>query len=157
MHQKTNTIIVVAALAGLASSVGLAAEVNPSIVVRADGPRIVTYRRLIVNETLPQLGARIYDRVDYELKLQKLSNDIKRTQAQLEYQRERANIYNKHLGRKSALIVTRQNAQLAVIDSELRLRELRKEKQLAVRHRADQVRYRQLILAQGAARLNVEQ
>jgi len=123
----------------------------------AGHPRIVTYRRIVVNETLPQLGARIYDQVDYELKLRRLNNDIKLTQVQLDNRRERADNYNKQFGRTSALLLTRQKAELAVLESELRLKELRKERQLSLKHRADYVHYRQLLLAKEAARISIDQ
>ncbi len=121
------------------------------------GGRIVIYRKVYLNETLPELGARLYDRVDYELKLRKLDQDIRIAQAELENGRERARVYNKHFGRTSALFVTRQNAQLDVLKSEQQLKLLRQEKLLALRYRSDQVRYRKLLLAENAARLQLEE
>ncbi len=121
------------------------------------GGRIVIYRKVYLNESLPELGARLYDRVDYELKLRKLDHDIRIAQAELDNRRDRARHYNKYFGRTSALLLTRQNAEVEVLKSEEQLKLLRQEKLLALRHRNDQVRYRKLLLAENAVRLRLEE
>ncbi|MBC8350745.1 MAG: hypothetical protein H8E66_02080 [Planctomycetes bacterium] len=121
---------------------------------RSDGP-IVIYRKVYVNESLPDLGARLYDKVDYELKLSKLTHDIRITEGALAAQRERARVYDKYFGRTSALLLTRQNARLNVLRSEEQLKLLRQEKLLALRHRNDQIRYRKLLIGESVVRLTV--
>ena len=44
---------------------------------------IVVFRKVYVNETLPELGSRIYDKVDYEIKLRELTRDIRIAEAEL--------------------------------------------------------------------------
>lgn len=110
---------------------------------------IIVYRRTYVNEPLADLGARLYDRVDQELRLRRLEADIKLLEAVLQTQRERAWYYDKYFGRTSALMITRQNAHLDVLATELRLRELRREKLLLLQYRPEATRYRQLVLESG--------
>ena len=117
---------------------------------------IIVYRKVYLNETLPQLGARLYDKVDYELSLRKLTKDIRIAEAELGVQRERLRVYDKYFGNTSALFVTRQNARLDILKSEEQLKLLRREKLLSLRYRNDQVRYRELLLGESAIRLNVD-
>lgn len=141
-----------------------AAFASVAIPVRADDPEelpaaaepFIIRRFVRVNETLPELGARLYDQVDYELRRRQLDNDIKLAKAHLAAKREQAYVYDKYFSRTSVLFVTRQNAHLAVLETELRLQELTYEKLLLLRHRPDQVRYRKLIFAAGNVRLNLD-
>ena len=89
--------------------------------------------------------------------LRKLDQEIRIANAELDYRRERARVYNKYFGRTSALFVTRQNAQLNVLKSEEQLKTLRKEKLLALRHRNDQVRYRKLLLDENAVQIRINE
>ncbi|MBP89067.1 MAG: hypothetical protein CMJ64_20520 [Planctomycetaceae bacterium] len=157
MNKKIRFLLVL--LVGIAFNATevVAADAKPEELPLANDGRIITYRRVPINETLPQLGARLYDKVDYELRLQKLDSEIKLTRARLDTQRERSYVYDKHFGRTPALFLTRQNAHLAEFVSELRLKELRKEKQLLLRHRRDKVRYRHLILEQGDVELDINE
>lgn len=139
------------------AKVGVSADVSSSEELPTQDERILYYRKVPVNETLPEQGARLYDQVDYRLQLQKLDSQIKLGQAQLEASRERSRIYHKYFGRTPALLLTRQNARLNVLEQELKLKELRNEKLLLIRHRADKVRYRQLILEQGEIELNFDE
>jgi hypothetical protein len=118
---------------------------------------IIIRRYVRVNESLPEIGARLYDQVDYELQLRQLNSDIKLATARLDAQRERVYVYDKYFHRTSALLITRQNARLAVLESELRLKQLRHEKLLMLRHRTDQVRYRKLLFSEGKVRLNLDE
>jgi len=118
------------------------------------GP-IVIYRKVYLNESLPELGARLYDKVDYELKLRKLTHDIRIADAELDVQRERVRVYDKYFGRTNALIAARQDARLEVLRTQEQLKLLRREKLLTLRHRNDQIRYRKLLIAESAIRLNV--
>ncbi len=154
MNKATALLVLSAAIVFDASAFYCAAAEPEELPAAHDG-RIITYRRIPINETLPQLGARLYDKVDYELQLRRLDAEIKLAKAHLETRRERTSVYDKHFGRTPALFLTRQNAHLAVLEGELRLKELRKEKQLLLRHRKDKVRYRRLALEQGEVEVQV--
>jgi hypothetical protein len=140
-----------------AVSVGFAAD-PPNLEqlppVGSDGP-IVIYRKVYPNESLSELGSRLYDKVDYELKLRELTRDIRVAEAELQLHRERMQAYDKFFGYPDAGWVTLQNAKLDVLKSEEQLKLLRRAKLLALRHRNDQVRYRERLLAEGAARLQL--
>jgi hypothetical protein len=114
---------------------------------------IVVFRKVYVNETLPELGSRLYDKVDYEIKLRELTRDIRIAEAELAIQRDRSFVYDRDFSRTTALYVTRQEAKLDVFKTEEKLKVLRQQKLLALRHRNEQVRYRELLLEEGAARL----
>jgi len=134
-------------------SIGNAAE--PPVVEQlpsacCDGP-IVIYRKVYLNESLPELGARLYDKVDYELQLRALTRDIRVAEAELAQQRERVRVYNKYFGYPEAGLLTLQDAKLDVLKSEEQLKLLHQAKLLALRHRNDQIRYRKLLLEQNAA------
>ena len=116
---------------------------------------IVVYRKVYLHETLPELGSRLYDKVDYEFKIRTLSRDIRVAEAELVLQRDRVRVYDRDFGRTTALYLTRQNAKLDVLKSQERLKLLRQEMLLALRHRNDQVRYRELLLAESAGRLQL--
>lgn len=134
-------------------SIGVAEEPSASEqlpVIASDGP-IVIYRKVYLNESLPELGARLYDKVDYELKLRSLTRDIRVAEAELAQQRERVRVYDKYFGYPDAGLLTLQNAQLDVLKSEEQLKLLHQAKLLALRNRNDQIRYRQLLLEQSAA------
>jgi len=134
-------------------SIGYAAEPPVAELLppaSSDGP-IVMYRKVYLNESLPELGARLYDKVDYELKLRQLTRDIRVAETELDLQRERMRVYDKYFGYTGALLVTRQNAKLDVVRSEEQLKLLHQAKLLALRHRNDQIRYRKLLLAENAA------
>ena len=122
--------------------------------VTSDGP-IVIHRKVYRNESLPELGSRLYDKVEYELKIRRLTLDIRVAEAELDAQRERKRVYDKCFGYTGALLVTRQEATLDVVKLEEQLKLLRHAKLLALRHRNDQVRYRELLLTEGAARLQL--
>ena len=124
--------------------------------VASDGP-IVIHRKVYRNESLPELGSRLYDKVDYELKLRQLTHDIRVAEAELAAQSERKRVYDKYFGYTGALLVTRQEATLDVVRLEEQLKLLRHAKLLALRHRNDQVRYRELLLAEGTARLRLSE
>ena len=124
--------------------------------VASDGP-IVIHRKVYRNESLPKLGSRLYDKIDYELKLHELTHDIRVAEAELAAQRERKRVYDKYFGYTGALLVTRQEATLDVVRLEEQLKLLRHAKLLALRHRNDQVRYRELLLAEGTARLRLSE
>lgn len=143
------SVICCGVLIGFAAEPAVA-EILPS--ASSDDP-IVIHRRVPRNETLAELGSRLYDKVDYELKLRQLTRDIRVAEAELDLQRERMRVYDKYFGYTDALLVTRQNAKLDILRSEEQLKLLRQAKLLALRHRNDQVRYRELLLAEGAARL----
>jgi hypothetical protein len=139
------------------SSIGSAAESSAAEKLpsaRSDGP-IVIHRKVYRNESLAELGSRLYDKVDYELKLRLLTRDIRVADAELDLQRERMRVYDKYFGYTDALLVTRQETKLDVVRLEEQLKLLRQAKLLALRHRNDQVRYRELLLAEGAARLQL--
>jgi hypothetical protein len=123
----------------------------------ANDGRIISYRLVPINETLPQLGARLYDNVTYQGQLRRLKAEIQLAEAQLEAHRERTAFYDKNFSRTPALLLTRQNARLAELSSELRLKELRKQKQVLLQYRQDLVRYRQLVIAQGDVVLSLDE
>ena len=150
------SVVLIALVASNLAQV-IAADRNPEELPSSYDGRIITYRRVPVNETVSQLGARLYDKVDYELQLQKLDSEIKLTKARLTAQTDRIRVYDKYYGRTRGVSVTRQNAHLAELESELRLKELRKEKQLLLRHRRDKVRYRELLLEQGSVELDLDE
>ncbi len=112
---------------------------------------IVIYRKVYRNETLPEIGARLYDKVDYELKIRTLRRDIRIAEAELVLQRDRARVYERDFGKSTALYLTRQSAQLDVFKSEEQLKVLRQEMLLALRYRNDQIRYRELLIDENAA------
>ncbi|HRX79628.1 MAG TPA: hypothetical protein P5307_11240 [Pirellulaceae bacterium] len=114
---------------------------------------IVVFRKVYVNETLPELGSRIYDKVDYEIKLRELTRDIRIAEAELAIQRDRSLVYERDFSRTTALYLTRQEARLDVVKTEEKLKVLRQQKLLALRYRNEQVRYRELLLEDGAARI----
>ena len=116
----------------------------------SDGP-IVIYRKVYLNETLPELGSRLYDKVDYELKLRTLTRDIRVAEVELAQQRERLRVYDNYFGYTDAGLLTLQNAKLDVVKSEEQLKLLHQAKLLALRHRNDQIRYRKLLLDRNAA------
>ncbi|MBI2478962.1 MAG: hypothetical protein HYV60_10125, partial [Planctomycetia bacterium] len=88
---------------------------------------IVVYRKVYLYETLPELGARLYDKVDYELKIRTLTRDINIAEAELAVQRDRERVYDRYFSRTSALYVTRQETKLAIVKSEEQLKLLRQE------------------------------
>jgi hypothetical protein len=112
---------------------------------------IVIYRKVYLNETLPELGARLYDKVDYTLKIRTLTRDIRIAEAELAQQRDRVRVYERDFGNSTALYLTRQDAKLDVVKSEEQLKVLRQEMLLALRYRNDQIRYRKLLLTENAA------
>ena len=120
----------------------------------ADGP-IVVHRRVYRNESLPALGSRLYDKLDYELELRRLTRDIRIAETELELRRARMRGYDKHFGYTDALLWTRQQAQLDVLQAEEQLKLLRHAKLLALRHRNDRIRYRELLLDEGAGRVRL--
>jgi hypothetical protein len=111
---------------------------------------IVIYRKVYPNESLSELGARLYDKVDYELKLRELARDIRIAEAELAQRRTRLREYDDFFGYRNAGLLTLQNAKLDVLKSEEQLKLLHQTKLLALRHRNDQIRYRQLLLARNA-------
>ena len=155
MNNSILSLLVVLLPIAFHASTACAADVLPEELPLAGQSRIVTFRRVAINESLPQLGARLYDKVDYELQLRKLDTEIKLTKARLAAQCERASFYDKHFGRTPALLLTRQNAHLAALESELHLKDLRKTKQLLLYHRKDRIRYRQLVLEQAGLEVRV--
>jgi hypothetical protein len=157
---KANKLIVLTLSAACCRALlGSAAE--PAMVAERPSASccdpIVVYRKVYLNETLPELGSRMYDKVDYELKLRTLTRDIRVAEAELAMQRDRVHIYDRDFGKTTALYLTRQAAKLDVLKSEEKLKLLRQDQLLALRHRNDQVRYRQLVLAAGAGRLQLAQ
>ena len=112
---------------------------------------IVVYRKVYLNETLPELGARLYDNVDYALKIRTLTRDIRIAEAELVQQRDRVRVYERDFGNSTALYLTRQDAKLDVVKSEEQLKVLRQEMLLTLRYRNDQIRYRKLLLEENAA------
>ena len=141
----------------LSSQGALAADATPELLPPAYDGRIITYRRVQLNETLPQLGARLYDQVNYEVQLRSLKADIKVAEARLAVLRERSDFYDRYFSRTPALPLTRQETHVAKLEAELRLGVLKKQKQQLLRYRQDMVRYRQLVLAQGGAALRVNE
>jgi hypothetical protein len=149
-------VVLSAAIAGNASEL-LAADAKLEEIRPTHDGRIITIRRVPSNESLAQLGARLYDKVDYELRLRELNTEIKLTEARLKAERERTQFYDKNFGRTPALLLTRQNAHLAELGSELQLKDLRKEKRLLVGHRQDQVRFRRLAIERGDIKVKVNE
>lgn len=133
-----------------------AAATEHALPPNCDDP-IVVFRKVYLNESLPELGSRLYDKIDYALELRDLTRHIRIAEAELDVQRERVRVYDKYFGRTSALFVTRQEARLDVLRTEERLKLLRQEKLLALRYRNDQVRYRQLLTAENAALVRVSE
>lgn len=151
-----STVVLAAVTGGASISSGddqIQAEVLPDVTTVTCCDPIVVYRKVYLNEPLPVLGARLYDKVDYELKIRGLTRDINVAEAELAIQRDRQRVYDRYFSRTSALYVTRQNVELEIVKQEQQLKLLRQEKLLALRYRNDQVRYRELLLAEGAARL----
>ena len=138
-------------------SIGFAADPPRSEQLPATGSNgpIVTFRKVYRNEPLADLGARLYDKVDYELQLRGLDRDIRIAEAELAQRRERVRVYDEYFGYQDAGLLTLQNARLDVVKSAEQLKFLRQAKLLALRHRNEQIRYRQLLLAEGAARLQI--
>ncbi len=132
---------------GFAEEPPVAEQLPPTA---SDGP-IVIYRKVNLNETLPELGARLYDKVDYELKLRALTRDIRVAEVELAQQRERLRVYDNYFGYTDAGLLTLQNAKLDIVKSEEQLKLLHQAKLLVLRHRNDQIRYRKLLLQQNAA------
>ncbi|MDA1050905.1 MAG: hypothetical protein O3C40_10560 [Planctomycetota bacterium] len=153
---KANTLILLTlSVMCCGASIGSGDErrISEELPATSSGDPIVIYRKVYLNETLPELGSRLYDKVDYELKLRKLTLDIRVAEAERDVQRERVRVYHKEFGNSNALFLTRQNAQLDVVRTEAKLKLLRQQQLLALRHRNDQVRYRKLLIAEGAVRL----
>ena len=82
-------------------SIGLAGEPRPvepqsssvtptveRLQPESSGDPIVIRRKVYRNESLAELGARLYGQVDYELKLSQLTRDIRVAEAELALQRE---------------------------------------------------------------------
>lgn len=126
------------------------------ILAGSEAPIMIT-RRIYLNEPLPVLGARLYSEVDYPLRLQQLDAAIELADTALKIQREREAVYDRLFGDSPAFFVTRRDTQLARQEAELRLNLLRNERVLLLRSRADQTRYRQLLLEQGSSRLLLNQ
>jgi len=118
-----------------------------------EGDTIIVYRRTYVNEPLADLGARLHDKIDYARTLRRLETDIQLAESVLEVQRERVRVYTRDFGRTPALFVTRQNARLDVLATELRLKELRREKLLLLRYRPEVARFRKLVIEAGDLQL----
>ncbi|HEU0067746.1 MAG TPA: hypothetical protein VFQ26_00610 [Nitrospiraceae bacterium] len=128
----------------------------PEETAGIEEPIMIT-RRVYLNESLPVLGARLYSEVDYPLRLQQLDAAIELADAELKIQRERAAIYDRLIWDSTGFIVTIRETQLAAKEAALRLSLLRNERILLLRTRADQARYRQLLLEQGSTRLMINQ
>ena len=155
---KANTLILLTLFITCRGAVlGIAAEPTrfEELPAANCGGPIVIHRMVYLDETMPELGARLYDQVDYELKVRTLTRDINIAEAELAMQRDRERVYDTYFFRTSALYVTRQETKLAIVKSEEQLKLLRQEKLLALRHRNDQVRYRARLLDEGAARLQL--
>lgn len=150
------TQFLIASLLGvimLGPAMGLGADAPATgepLPANCDDP-IVVFRKVYLDESLPELGSRLYDKIDYALELRDLTRNIRIAEAELDVQRERVRVYDKYFGHTSALFVTRQEARLDVLRTEERLKLLRQEKLLALRYRNDQVRYRQLLTDENAA------
>jgi len=122
---------------------------EPEVLPPAEARPIIIHRYVRVNESLPELGARLFHEVDYTRKLRKLDSEIKLAKLDIENGRQTVYEYEKYFRYTSALLLSRQQAKRDLLDAELRLKRLRQEKLLALRHRADQVRYRKLLLTAG--------
>ena len=88
-----------------------AVEELPATASQACCGPIVTYRKVYLNETLPQLGSRLYDNVDYELKIRALTRDINVAEAELAVERDRERVYDRYFSKSTALYLTRQETK----------------------------------------------
>ena len=74
-------------------------------------------------------------------------------EAELAVERDRERVYDRYFSKSTALYLTRQETKLSIVRLEEQLKLLRQQKLLALRHRNDQIRYRELLLEAGTARL----
>ena len=103
------------------------------------------------------LELRLFERLDYPLRLHKLEREIELTDARLASQRRRANEYKQFTKFKysAPMFLTLEKTRLAVLESELTLKNLEEEKLLLIRHRPALRRLLELRVETASARIEI--
>lgn len=132
---RTTTWIVLAAGVALGASALLAAQPADPV---ADAGRAVEAARLRL---------KLFERVDYPLRLQELDGRLQLTRAEIESLRRRIAEYERFNGSK-AFFLTLEETRLQLLDAELRWKQLDQERLLLQLHYKDERRLRQLLIEQ---------
>ena len=135
--------LLVTTLLVLAAGVARSAETpTPTPDPLADAKRAVEAARLRL---------RLFERVDYPLRLQELDGRLQLTRAEIESLRRRIAEYERFDGSK-ALFLTLEETRLQLLDAELRWKQLDRERLLLQFHYKDERRLRQLLIEQAEQR-----
>jgi len=103
------------------------------------------------------LELRLFERLDYPLRLHKLEREIALTEARLASHRRRVAQYEQFTKFKysSPMFVTLEEARLAVVELEMTLENLQEEKSLLIRHRPALRRLLELRMKTANARIEI--
>ena len=94
-----------------------------------------------------RLRLRLFERVDYPLRLQELDGRLQLTRAEVESLRRRIAEYERFDGSK-AVFLTLEETRLQLLEAELRWKQLDQERLLLQLHYKDERRLRQLLIEQ---------
>lgn len=102
-----------------------------------------------------EIRLRLYENVEYPRQVRKMEREIALTSAEVDRYRELLAEYKQITYRTipEPLIVTRQSTELALLEAELRLKDLREENLALIRFHADQHRLYELEIESAEARL----
>ena len=98
---------------------------------------------------IARLRFKLYERVDYPLRLRHLRTEIKLMQAQVDSLRRRVKEAQR-FSRSPALFTTIEKLQLRLLEADLLLKDLRHEQTLLQIHNQDERRLRKLIIDNAA-------
>jgi hypothetical protein len=118
----------------------------------AEAPRAGELAEALHELEVARLRLRLYERVDYPLRLQELEADIRLAEAEVASFRRRMAEYDRFDDTR-ALFATRENTRLQLLSMELRLKNLKQERVLLQIHNRDERRLRQLLVEQGERRV----